>query len=136
MEENQNMTPALHSLRNDLILVGSYMRDFSAHVLNEGVSKYPMYIAYQSDELPLGRPFFDRERHHLNWNFNASVLEEFVKHEIVSRDRLDSFRETFGDPTERACIFVCLPDQQGFIFFPFGELTEDEEESMSILPEF
>lgn len=136
MDEQQNLSPALHSLRNDLILIGSFMRDFSAHVLNEGVSKYPLYIAFQSDDLPLGRPFFNREQHHLNWNFNASVLEELVKMEIVNRDRLDDFRETFGDPTERACIFVFLPDQQGFIFFPFGDLVEEEEEDPTVFPEF
>ena len=134
MEENENLSPALHALRNDLSLIGSYMKDFSAHVLNNGISKYPLYIAFQSDELPLGKPFFDRERHQLNWNFNASVLEEFVKKEIVSRDRLDAFRETYGDPTERACIFVFLPDQQGFIFYPFGEVLEEDEFSLN--PEY
>jgi hypothetical protein len=60
-----------------------------------------------------------KEKDHLNWNYNVSILEEFVKRGVVKEDKLEDFLETFGDPEERACIFVVsCPTEGGFVFVP------------------
>jgi hypothetical protein len=43
---------------------------------------------------------------------------------VVLEDKLDTFMETFGDPEERACIFIVLPAEGGFVFVPYE--LEDE----------
>lgn len=121
MAEQQNFL--LQSIYNDVRLIGEMMKEFSRHVISNDVSKYPVYAASKS-EMSLGKPFLTMPRHGLNWNYNASVLEEFVKKEIVKMDKLEEFREAFGDPEERACIFVIAPDEMGFIFVPYEPEVE------------
>lgn len=115
---NGKENPILEGIRNDIRLMGHVMKEFSMTVISQEVSRYPVYVATQS-EIGLGRPFLSKEMYNLNWHYRASVLEEFVKHQVVDREKLDDFRETFGDPEERACIFVMLPNEGGFVFVPY-----------------
>ena len=122
-EENTQLSPVLESLRNDIRMVGAMIQSFSMHVINDEVSRYPIYIAYL-EEVSMGRPFIQRETMQLNFNYNASILEEFVKRGVILRDKVQDFKETYGDPEERACIFVVLPQEGGFVFVPF-DIAED-----------
>lgn len=131
MRSETSENSALDAIRNDLRIIGSTMRSFSMHVINEDISQFPVYIASQ-DEVSIGKPFLSKEKDHLNWNYNVSILEEFVKRGVVSEEKLEDFLETFGDPEERACIFVVLPDQGGFVFVPYE--LEDEEEHQLYFP--
>ncbi|MFM2375949.1 MAG: hypothetical protein RLZZ165_1046 [Bacteroidota bacterium] len=124
MRLDPSENPALDAIRNDLRIIGHTLRSFSIHVIREGISQFPVYIASQ-DIVNLGKPFLTKEKDHLNWNYNASILEEFVKKAVVSEEKLEDFIETFGDPEERACIFVTLPEQGGFVFVPY-DLEEEE----------
>jgi hypothetical protein len=116
---------ALNAIRNDMRIIGSTMRAFSMHVISEEISQFPVYIAYQ-DVVSLGKPFLSKEKDHLNWHYNVSILEEFVKRGVVMEEKLEDFLETFGDPEERACIFVVLPAEGGFVFVPY-DIDEEEE---------
>ncbi|MBK9449287.1 MAG: hypothetical protein IPN95_07690 [Bacteroidetes bacterium] len=123
--------PALEAIRNDIRIIGPMMRSFSTHVINEEISEFPVYIAYQ-DPVSVGKPFLSKEKDHLNWNYNVSILEDFVKRGVVKEDKLEDFLETFGDPEERACIFVILPTEGGFVFIPYE--IEDEEDHQLYFP--
>ena len=125
MRSEFSENPALEAIRNDIRIIGPTMRAFSMHVIEEEISEYPVYVAYQ-DMVSLGKPFLSKENDHLNWHYNVSILEEFVKRGVVDKDKLDDFLETFGDPEERACIFVVLPEQGGFVFVPY-ELEEEDD---------
>ncbi len=125
MRSEFSENPALEAIRNDIRIIGPTMRAFSMHVIEEEISEYPVYVAYQ-DMVSIGKPFLRKENDHLNWHYNVSILEEFVKRGVVDKDKLDDFLETFGDPEERACIFVVLPEQGGFVFVPY-ELEEEDE---------
>ena len=65
---------------------------------------------------------------------NASILEEFVKHGVVVEDKVEEFQETYGDPEERACIFVVTQEAGGFVFVPY-EIAEDADEN-PLIPDF
>lgn len=122
---------ALDAIRNDLRIIGTVLRTFSIHVISEEISQYPVYVAFQ-DAVSIGKPFLTKEKDHLNWNYNVSILEEFVKRGVVSQEKLEDFIETFGDPEERACIFVVLPEEGGFVFVPYD--IEDDEEHQLYFP--
>lgn len=124
MKSNDKINPLLASVRNDVQLLGQVLRKFSQTLVGEGISQYPIFVAHEGD-LDMGRPFVDRTLYHSNWWYNASHLEEFVKKGLVTKERIPDFRETYGDPDERACIFVAIPDGGGFVFVPYSE--DDEE---------
>lgn len=128
MRSDTSENSALEAIRNDLRIIGSTMRSFSMHVINEDISQFPVYVASQ-EAVAIGKPFLTKEKDHLNWNYNVSILEEFVKKGVVSEDKLEDFIETFGDPEERACIFVVLPTEGGFVFVPY-EVEEEEEHQL------
>jgi len=122
----QENNPLLVGIRNDVRIMGRVMRELAHHVLHEKISEFPMFIAHQG-ELALGRPFLSADMYKLNWDYRASVLEELVKNKIVEREKVEEFRETFGDPEERACIFVILPNESAFVFVPYEIAFEEEE---------
>ncbi|MEM0995858.1 MAG: hypothetical protein AAGN35_02215 [Bacteroidota bacterium] len=125
MSTSEKQNPVLDSIRNDVRIVGTFMRDLTMHVINEEISNFPVYVAFQG-EISIGKPMFSMETHHLNWNYNASILEEFVKRGVVVEDKVEEFMETFGDPEERACIFVVTQEAGGFVFVPY-EIADTEE---------
>jgi hypothetical protein len=131
MRSDYSENPALEAIRSDIRIIGSTMRAFSRHVIEEEISEYPVYVAYQ-DAVSIGKPFLSKENDHLNWHYNVSILEEFVKRGVVEKEKLDDFLETFGDPEERACIFVILPEQGGFVFVPYD--IEDEDDFPLYMP--
>lgn len=124
--EEQPISPVLESLRTDVRIVGEVMQQFSMHVINEEISSFPIYIAFQG-EVAMGRPFLKMDTHQLNWNYNVSFLEEFVKRGAIRRDRVEQFKETYGDPEERVCIFVVTELEGGFVFIPFDVLEGDAD---------
>jgi hypothetical protein len=125
MSTSETKNPLLESLRNDVRIVGTFMRDLAMHVIDQEISRFPVYVAFQG-EINIGKPMFAMETHHLNWNYNASILEEFVKRGVVVEDKVEDFMETYGDPEERACIFLVTPETGGFVFVPY-EVAEAEE---------
>lgn len=119
MEEKPTLSPILKSLQDDFEIIGTFVRDFSLQVIEQGISEYPVYIAFKG-ESSVGKPFFRKEQHRLHWNYNASILEDFVEKKIVLRDHVEEFMNTYGDPEERACVLILLEEEAGFLFVPFA----------------
>jgi hypothetical protein len=93
-------------------------------VLDEGVSKYPIFVAHQHT-VDIGIPLMDQEQVKGNWSINASTLEEFVTKQIIQPDKLDNFRQVFKDPTEHVCFFVLSELGATFIFLPRTPATQN-----------
>ena len=110
----------LQTLENDFQVIGNYFKEFSSHVLNEQISDYPIYVASQ-EVVPIGKPFLSKEHHKLNWNYNATILEDLVSRELISRENVKNFTKAFGDPLEKACLFVVLKNEASFIFLKYGQ---------------
>lgn len=126
MEDNAAFETIIESLRNDIAQVGPQLREIAEKVISEGISDYPIFVAAQ-EMIEIGKPIFDRDVVPVNWFFSASILEDFVRRELVKRENLGRFQRTFGDPSEKACIFVITGDDARFVFVPYTE--EQEEES-------
>jgi len=111
--------PALQLLHDDFQVIGSFVREFSGHVIADEISEYPVYVAFQ-DHSPFGKPFLNSQEHKLNWNYNASVLEEFVRSGLIPKERVEDFTSTFADPLEKACVFLIAEAEASFVFVPVG----------------
>ena len=109
----------LESIQNDVAQIGPQLRVISERVINEEISEYPLFVASQ-EVVDIGRAIFDRDAIDLNWFFTATILEDFVRRGLISQTKLHEFQRTFGDPLEKACIFVITEQQEGhFVFVPF-----------------
>lgn len=116
----EGLSPILKTLKDDFKKIGEMVRAFSLQVIEQGISEYPVYIAHVN-EVTVGKPFLSKDQYGLNWNYNATILEDFVNRKIVMRDNVEEFMNTYGDPSERACILIILPEEAGFLFVPFSE---------------
>ncbi|WNJ21088.1 hypothetical protein [Pontibacter sp. G13] len=124
----------LESVQNDVAQVGETLKMIAQRVISEGISDYPVFIASQT-LVDMGKPIFDRDSIALNWFFNASILEEFVSRQVVTSENVQKFKEAFGDPAEKACIFVLTEEVGQFVFVPYdvdGSGAEQAIESLDV----
>ena len=108
----------LESIRNDVAQVGQDLKQIALRVISEGISEYPVFVAAQ-EMVDIGKPIFDRGNTPINWFFNASILEDFTRKKIVLNQQVNHFKKTYGDPKEKACIFVISEGKGQFVFVPY-----------------
>ena len=74
-------------------------------ILNQEVSKYPIFVLHKQ-EIALGVPLIERDKHNTNWSVNASTLEEFAVKKLIVDTKIDEFRKTYKSPETHYCVFV------------------------------
>ena len=116
MEETNELI--LESIRNDVATVAKELKMVAGRVIDEGISDYPIFIASQ-EMINIGKPMFDRDSVQLNWFFSATILEDFVHKGLITRTKMADFQRTFGDPREKACVFVIVGEEGQFVFVPY-----------------
>jgi len=109
----------VESIDLDLATYEDYIQELSALVLEQKVSKYPIFVMHQQSNLEIGRTVIDSQRSKTKWSVNVSHLEEFVNRKIVSQENVNNFTEVYKDPRLYICIFVLSEDKASFIFRPF-----------------
>lgn len=87
-------------------------------VLDQDVSEYPIFVVHQLS-VDLGIPLVQRnEAEGVKWSVNASTLEELVTKQVVTTDRVDSFKKIYKNPRANICLFVLSDLGAQFIFIP------------------
>lgn len=103
-------------LEEELKPFSSVMSQASDSILDQEVSKYPIFVVHQH-ELEIGVPLIEKsEANH--WSVHASTLEEFVSKQIVENEKVQDFIEVYKDPSDHYCIFVLSELGANFIFLP------------------
>ena len=72
-------------------------------ILDENVSKYPIFIIHQQ-ELNMGVSLVEAGEK-IKWSVNASTLEEFVTKELIFMEKAQDFISTYKNPEENLCLF-------------------------------
>jgi len=85
-------------------------------ILDENVSKYPIFIIHQQ-ELNMGVSLVEAGEK-MKWSVNASTLEEFVTKELIFMEKAQDFISTYKNPEENLCLFVLSELGAQFIFIP------------------
>jgi len=109
----------LMSLRQDMKQVGGYLQKVAEQVLENEISKHPIFIAHKEEAIGMGRLILPAKTTRTEWSYSASLLEEFIRKDIVDRKKADDFREVFKDPKYFACFFLLHPEDMNFIFCPY-----------------
>ena len=95
------------------------MHKAAQSILDQEVTKYPIFVIHQH-EVELGIPLLE-EDHVSKWQIQASSLEEFVSKQIISPEKIDSFRTIYKNPEKHFCLFVLSELGAQFIFIPREE---------------
>ncbi len=93
------------------------MKEAFEGVINEGVSKYPVFIFHQQ-EGTVGIPIADRYSIAGDWSVNISTLEEFYIKGLVTIEQVDDIKlKITGDPPLYCCL-VLSGEKGSLIFLP------------------
>jgi len=113
------VSEVIKSLDQDLPVYEDYLKEISEQVLNEKVSKYPLFIAHKEDAIALGRPIIIKERAKTAWSINASIAEELFSKNILGEDKLEEFKKAYKDPQTHVLFFILTPEEMKFLFRPY-----------------
>ena len=86
-------------------------------VINEGVSKYPVFIFHQQ-EVTVGLPIADRHNIVGNWSVNISTLEEFYIKGLVTIEQVEEIKLKIKGPAPQYCCLVLSEEKGNIIFLP------------------
>jgi hypothetical protein len=113
----------LKVLEQNLNIYKESIREVALEILNNKVSKYPVFVAY-TETITIGKMIIDKEELALEYSINASLLEEFVAKNIVLADKINEFKKTWKDPRKFACIFAIIDKEASFIYIPYDDDQE------------
>jgi hypothetical protein len=120
MIDTEKHAAELQELNQNLNIYKESIREISDEIIDNQVSKYPVFIASR-EETNLGKQIIDKEELALEWSINASTLEEFVRRKIVLDNKLEAFKKSYKDPRKYLCVFALLTENAGFIYLPYDE---------------
>jgi len=119
-EEKKKKASPLESLEIDLKFLNDSIKEIAVEIMVEGLSKYPIFIAHQH-EVALGELIFDRHELNLDWNIQASTLEEFMERGVIKKELKERFIDTYKNPNKFMCVFVIVPEGANFVFVPYAK---------------
>lgn len=107
-------------IEQDLTYYLDYLQGLSREILDSGLSKYPVFIAYQTKEIGMGKQVLSHESLGTRWSVNISIMEEFVKRNVLSLEKWPEFKKTYKDPEQFACVFLMDGLEAHFLYIPFN----------------
>jgi hypothetical protein len=86
-------------------------------VINEGVSKYPVFIFHQQD-VTVGILIADWRNIIGNWSVNISTLEEFYIKGLVTIEQVEEIKSKINGTHPQYCCLVLAEEKGSLIFLP------------------
>ncbi|MEA5458766.1 hypothetical protein VB796_06950 [Arcicella sp. LKC2W] len=108
-------------ISTDFALVAEFLKEASYQIRTRGFSKYPVFAVSQTPVAVGQRLIGIGEMSENQWNYHASMMEEFVQREIIAEENIEVFKSSYKDPDEFCCLFVLDKDFASFIYIPFPE---------------
>ena len=111
------------ALLNDCERLSRLFSEASATIRDEGVSKYPIFVAHQQKQMQVGLPLVNAAKMQTDFSYQATTLEELVAKRIVQFEQLEEFRRIFKNPDLFWCFMTIEMDgddtpQTKFWFIP------------------
>ena len=115
MEKNENWVQLQHDIRGyEPVLDRAAMT-----VRDEGVSNYPIFVAYAGSEADKVPGIFVTEivtSREVIWTVNVTTLEELVAKQVVDAQRVDPFRKVYREKADGLCFLIIDADGARFGF--------------------
>ena len=116
--EEISKTESFILLEESLNKYQSILAQASDLVIQNQVTRFPIYVFYQEPEIEVGVPLVDRKVNKGLWNIRISSLEEFREKALITGRKEENFRKTFKDPADFYCLFVLSELGAQFIYLP------------------
>jgi hypothetical protein len=123
---DKELTVNLELLKDDIEFYQGMLKEVSADILTEGFSKYPVFIAHQ-EPIKLGEMIIDASEYSRSYNISATVLEELLERNIVTKEREQSFKDAYKNPNQFLCILLVTDKGASFVFVPIKKEKEHAE---------
>lgn len=115
----------LELLKDDLAFYNDMLKEVTADILGEGFSKFPVFIASQ-EPVKIGELILDASEYKRSFNISATVLEELMEKNIVTKEREDKFKEAYKDPRKFLCVLFVANSGASFVFVPFKKHQKNQ----------
>lgn len=109
----------LGSISQDFVQVADTIKEASYQIRKAGF-EFPIF-PISKVSISIGQPLLLKEENTLQWNYNASLLDEFVQRELIAEGRGENFKKIYKDPDEFCCLFVVDEEFTQFLFIPYPE---------------
>lgn len=109
----------LGTISQDFVKASDMIKEASYQIRKAGF-EFPIFPVSKIP-VAIGQPFLLREGNKLEWNYNASLLDEFVQRKLIAEDRAENFKRIYKDPDEFCCLFVTDEEFTQFLFIPYPE---------------
>ncbi|WP_181304136.1 hypothetical protein [Rufibacter sp. XAAS-G3-1] len=110
----------LGTITKDFVQVSDTLKEASYLIRKRDISKYPIFV-FSKEVTQIGGLLIAAEERDLDWNINASYLEDFVGRNLVQEDKAEDFHQAYRDADEYCCLFVIDRDFMNFVFVPYPE---------------
>ncbi|KAA3436707.1 hypothetical protein [Rufibacter hautae] len=110
----------LGTITKDFVQVSDTLKEASYLIRKRDISKYPIFV-FSKEVTKIGGLIIAAEERQLDWNINASYLEDFVGRKLVLEDKIEDFQQAYRDADEYCCLFVVDRDFMNFVFVPYPE---------------
>ncbi|MBC3538575.1 hypothetical protein ACFSC6_05455 [Rufibacter sediminis] len=110
----------LGTITKDFVQVSDTLKEASYLIRKREISQYPIFV-FSREVTKIGGLIIAAEERDLEWNINASYLEDFVGRQLVLEDKIEDFQQAYRDADEYCCLFVIDRDFMNFVFVPYPE---------------
>ena len=109
--------PIIEKFIAEIDLYHALMKEAFEGVINEGVSKYPVFIFHQQ-EVTMGLPIADRHKIVGDWSVNISTLEEFYIKGLVTIEQVEEIKLKITGEHPMYCCLVLGEEKGNMVFLP------------------
>ncbi|GAA4301901.1 hypothetical protein [Nibribacter koreensis] len=110
----------LGTITTDFVQVSDTLKEASYQIRKRDISKYPIFV-FSREVTKIGGLLIEASERNLQWNVNASFLEDFVNRQLVAADKIEEFQQAYRDADEYCCLFVVDREFMNFVFVPYPE---------------
>ena len=119
----------LGTITEDYVKVANTLKEASYQLRKRHISEHPIFVFCKSEQ-PIGQLLLTKEQAKGNWNVYFSFMDEFKQRELIEEDKEEGFLETYKNPEEFCALFVVDPEFTNFVYIPYPEDDEIEDETL------
>jgi len=106
----------LGTISSDFVKVADNLKEASYQIRKQEFSEFPVFPV-SKEKIPIGKLLYDAGYAGNEWNYYASMVEEFEQRGLI--EKLDEFKQAYKNPDEFCCLFVVDPEFTNFVFIPY-----------------